>query len=543
MTTPLPHLDDRALLEVLTLSDDPTTIFTSEDLHIGFVNNAMLRFFGKDRSIVGKRLIEGVPELAGQPFIDILKDVWRSGQTYRAQDMPAQLETNGLLTTSYFDFEYRALTDETGKTYCILHRATDVTARIDARLQLLHKEKEEQTLIEKLAISNEGLSRANEALQQSIAELASRNNQLLIIEEELIGLNHQLHEKEENLRLTIEAARLGVYSLDIASGVVTVNEYCREIFGFPPDAVITAADGFNMMEEDAPRVERAMRDSIEQEILFDQEYRIIRRTDGKLHWVRSVGRALKRDDGQKTTFYGTIADITQRKEEEQRRNDFIGIVSHELRTPLTSLSGYIQVLELNECVTADAAAVNIMIRAKRQVDRMTALISDFLDVARVGEGTIELKKKKFDIREGIEAVRHENEVTIASHMLEYAPLMPALVEADAAKIEQVLANLVGNAVKYSPNGSKIIISSVVEKDQVKISVHDEGIGLTPEEMPLVFDRFFRANNEKTRFVKGFGIGLYISREIVERHGGKIGVQSEADQGSIFWFSLPLAGLL
>lgn len=541
MTTPLPYLDDRALLEVLALSDDPTTIFTSEELHIGFVNDAMLKLFGKDRSIVGKRLIDALPELEGQPFIDLLKKAWRTGETYRAQDTPATLESNGVLTTSYFDFEYRPIKDESGKTYCILHRTTDVTARRETRLQLLHTEKKEKTLSEKLAVSNEGLSVANEALQKSIEQLASRNDQLLMIEEELIALNHQLHEKEENLRLTIEAARLGVYSLDIASGVVTINEYCREIFGFPPDVVITAADGFNMMEEDAPRVEQAMRDCIEQEMLFDQEFRIIRKIDGKLRWVRSVGRALKRDDGEKKTFYGTMADITQRKVEEQRRNDFIGIVSHELRTPLTSLSGYIQVLELNKSVGADPSAINIMTRARRQVDRMTALISDFLDVARAGEGKIELEKKQFDIREVIEAVRHENEVTIGSHTFEYAPLMPAVVEADAAKIEQVLANLVGNAVKYSPNGSKIIISSVVEKEQVKISVHDEGIGLTPEEMPLVFDRFFRANNEKTRFVKGFGIGLYISREIVERHGGKIGVQSEADQGSVFWFSLPVAG--
>lgn len=543
MTTPLQNWNDRALLEVLKLSDDPTTIFTSEDLHIGFVNDSMLKIFGKDRSIVGKTLIDALPELEGQPFIDILKEVWRTGQTYRAQDTPATLESNGVLTTGYFDFEYRPIKDETGKTYCILHRSTDVTAIRETRLQLLHTEKKEKTLAEKLVVSNEELSVANKALQKSIAELASRNNQLLLIEEELIGLNRQLHEKGENLRLTIEAAKLGMYSLDIASGIVTVNEYCREIFGFPPDAVITAADGFRMMEEDAPRVERAMRDAIEQEILFDEEYRIIRKIDGKLRWVRSVGRTLKRDDGQKNTFYGTMADITQRKAEEQRRNDFIGIVSHELRTPLTSLSGYIQVLELNKSVAADASAVNIMTRAKRQVDRMTALIGDFLDVARAGEGKIELEKKQFDIREVIEAVRHENEVTVSSHTFEYGPLMPAIVEADAAKIEQVLTNLAVNAVKYSPNGSKVIISSVIENDQVKISVRDEGIGLTPEEMSQVFERFFRANNTKTRYVKGFGIGLYISREIVERHGGKIGVQSKADHGSVFWFSLPVVRTL
>jgi two-component system sensor histidine kinase VicK len=561
MTPPDHHFTDRALLEVLALSDDPTTVFTSEELHIGFVNDAMLKFFGKDRSIIGKTLAEGVPELIGQPFIDLLKEVWRTGKTYNATDTPAQLEINGVLTTSYFDFEYRAIPDASGKTYCILHRSIDVTARVKAAALIKDKEEKEKALAQKLAVSNDGLTMANEALKKSMEQqvtineqLASRNEKLLVIEEELVGLNRQLdenqdqlqianrqlREKEENLRLTVEAAKLGVYSLDITSGIVTINEYCREIFGFPPDSIVTLADGFNTMEEDAPRIEKAMRESIESENLFDQEFRIIRKLDGKLRWVRSVGRALKRDDGQKTTFYGTIADITQRKAEEQRRNDFIGIVSHELRTPLTSLSGYIQVLEMNQSIAADKSASDIMSRAIRQVDRMTSLIGDFLDVARAGEGKIELKKTKFDILDVIETVRNETAVTVTSHELVYEPLMPAIVEADAAKIEQVLANLVGNAVKYSANGSRICVSAVVENKQIRVSVQDEGIGLTPEDLPQVFDRFFRANNEKTRFVKGFGIGLYISKEIIEQHGGTIGATSEADQGSVFWFSLPLA---
>ncbi|MBE7177020.1 MAG: PAS domain S-box protein [Mucilaginibacter polytrichastri] len=348
-----------------------------------------------------------------------------------------------------------------------------------------------------------------------------------------------LREKEETLRLTIEASRLGAFSLDLHTGEVILNHYGRVMYGFGKDEVIGPEDGFAMMGEDEHRIRTAINKAVNENTPFEEEYRITRKTDGSLLWVRSNGRVLLSDDGSTLRFYGTIADITEQKEEEKRKSDFIGIVSHELRTPLTSLNGYVQILAIRARKSGDMAVFDIANRAQRQVDRMRTLISGFLDVARIGEGKISLNPERFDAGELLKIIHEESSASYPTHQLVFEPVSELFLHADRDKIEQVLNNLINNAVKYAPPESVVTVHCSAMDDMVRFTVRDEGTGIAAQDSPYIFDRFYRVNNKDTLRIQGFGIGLYICREIIELHNGKIGVESEPGEGSTFWFSLPL----
>lgn len=232
-------------------------------------------------------------------------------------------------------------------------------------------------------------------------------------------------------------------------------------------------------------------------------------------------------------------DITEKKQDELRKNDFIGMVSHELKTPLTSLTAIIQVVNSKLKNSGDAFLSGALDKANVQVKKMGTLINGFLNMSRLESGKMLIEKKAFDMEALIGEMVQETKLTVSSHHIVFEPHQPVMVVADPDKIGSVISNLLTNAVKYSPKGKVIEIKCMVEDGEVQVGIRDEGIGIQLHDQQRLFDRYYRVESNNTQHISGFGIGLYLSAEIIQHHDGEIWVESQAGSGSTFYFSLPL----
>nr|WP_294795669.1 PAS domain S-box protein [uncultured Mucilaginibacter sp.] len=261
--------------------------------------------------------------------------------------------------------------------------------------------------------------------------------------------------------------------------------------------------------------------------------------DGRLIDVSVTVSPVKDSDGNIIGLSKIARDITERKLDENRKNDFIGMVSHELKTPLTSLSAILQVSKAKLNNTDDPFLSSAMQKANHQVKRMATMINGFLNISRLESGKIQIDKQLFNLEALINEVADEMKVTATTHTINTDECDAVEVNADHDKIQSVISNLISNAEKYSPNGTVIYVACKSNGKEAIVSVRDEGIGIQPDDAEKIFDRYYRVQNKNTRHISGFGIGLYLSAEIVHRHEGQIWLESESEKGSTFYFSLPL----
>jgi len=350
----------------------------------------------------------------------------------------------------------------------------------------------------------------------------------------------KIERAEESLRMAIDAAGLGTYFINVIDRIFYPSPKLKEFFGFGPDEEVPYEAAINQIHPDyrqaaADLVEAA----ITKGVIFDMEYPIIGHSDGKIRWVRGIGTVQPDEKGINRYFTGVLHEITEQKQDEIRKNDFIGMVSHELKTPLTSLTAIVQVLNARFKNSEDKFVPGALEKANLQVKRMNNMINGFLNISRFESGKILIEKHLFDIDQLLQEMIEESQLTVTTHQIEFSGCGELEVYADRDKISSVISNLLTNAVKYSPKGTLISCTCVATDQMATVSVKDEGIGLKPEDMERVFDRFFRVETNHTRHISGFGIGLYLSAEIIQRHDGKIWVESESGVGSTFYFSLPL----
>ncbi|MES2454235.1 MAG: PAS domain S-box protein [Bacteroidota bacterium] len=344
---------------------------------------------------------------------------------------------------------------------------------------------------------------------------------------------------EESLRMAIDAAGLGTFYINAADRIFVASAQLKEFFGFLPDQEVPYDAAINQIHPDyrqqaADLVEAAFTKGTR----FDMEYPIIGHNDGKIRWVRGIGE-MHHSDG-KDFFTGVLHEITEKKQDELRKNDFIGMVSHELKTPLTSMKGYIQMLMIKLKNRDDEFISSSLEKANAQVAKMTAMINGFLNVSRLESGKIHIDLQKFDLALLIKEAEQETIATVASHTIVFEPVEFTLVNADYDKIGQVIHNLISNAVKYSPAGSTINVACIQVGNDAHISVKDQGMGIKADDLPKIFDRYYRVEDKHMFSISGFGIGLYLCSEIIKRHHGQIWADSEFSRGSTFSFSLPLA---
>jgi len=362
-----------------------------------------------------------------------------------------------------------------------------------------------------------------------------------ITEEQTIRLAlERLYEQE---CLSREAAQLGTFDLDLIKGTMDWDDRCRLLFGISHHEPVRYEVDFvsGLHPDDRERIisiiDKAFIKSISNGN-YDVEYRTVGAEDGKVRWIKAKGRVFFDETSRPIRFIGSVLEITEQKEEELRKNDFISMVSHELKTPLTSLKGYVQLLNMRSKKEDNEFAVSNLNKVELQIKKMTAMINSFLNVSRLESGKIHVNMEQFDIGQLISEVIENAYQIYSSHELNLIPAEPLTVFADREKIEQVLTNLLSNAVKYSPRGKTVTISYTLRDDQVEVCVSDEGMGIRPQDKDRLFDRFYRVDSTHTQNISGFGIGLYLCAELIRRHDGRIWVESQKGVGSQFYFSIP-----
>lgn len=263
------------------------------------------------------------------------------------------------------------------------------------------------------------------------------------------------------------------------------------------------------------------------------------RKDGKKIIVDSRWAFVKRR-GRKLQVLEINRDITYRKELENRKDEFISIASHELKTPLTSMKTFVQILDKRLRQKGDKTDNYLLENIMKQVNRLTNLISDLLNANRITKGKLEINKSWFDLDKLIKKVVIDYQYSTDSHQIIQEGEIKKKIYADENRIEQVLTNLITNAIKYSPNAEKIVIRVTDNKTNVIVHVRDFGLGIVADEQKKIFEKFYRSTQDRSNNISGFGLGLYISMEIIKQHGGKIWVESVKGKGSTFSFSLPLS---
>lgn len=269
-------------------------------------------------------------------------------------------------------------------------------------------------------------------------------------------------------------------------------------------------------------------------------------TDSGERWFDIILAPVYDDNGQidGIAFFGfEVTDLIRGRQavEElmKKKDEFMSIASHELKTPVTSLKGSLQILDrMAVKIDQKDPLVNFIKKAGKQTEKLTVLLNDLLDVTKIQEGKMLLNYEVFDmiglLKETIEEVQTLN----ITHKITFHSDGPIMIHADRARLEQVINNFLTNAIKYSPKADRVIVKCSVDHPYFKVEVQDFGIGIPKNKKDFLFDRFYRVQESSSHF-SGLGLGLYISSEIVERHNGKIGVESNVGEGSTFWFAVPM----
>jgi PAS domain S-box-containing protein len=418
----------------------------------------------------------------------ITSRVLETGSSYRAKAQEIRVQKAGKPTTIYVDFLYQAMKDDNGKAYAIMIVAIDVTSEIVSR--------------------------------------------------------KELESAYEQMRLSKEAAQLGTFDMDLTSGDMEWDERCRSLFGISHTRLVSYERDFiqRLHPEDQERVLTLINEILEKRLNdgnYDVEYRTIDAEDGKIRWVRAKGKVFYDGSGKPLRFIGSVLEITEQKQNEQRKNDFIGMVSHELKTPLTALSAIIQLSKTKIKKHEDTFLTTAMCKAEQQVKRMTSMINGFLNISRLESAKMHMEKTTFEMGALIREVIAEYKWSTSTHVIELSECEHVMIEGDRDKIMSVVSNLISNAIKYAPKNEFIRVSCQVNNGMIQVSVADKGMGIKPQDIDHVFDRYYRIESKHTQHIAGFGIGLYLSAEIVRQHRGEIWVESQSGVGSTFHFTLPL----
>lgn len=453
-------------------------ILSGKDLVFELINPSYQQLF-PGRDLIGKPLLEAIPEIEGQPIWDILQDVYTTGKTFEGKELniPLARYENAEVEDRFFNFIYQA--------------SVDINNNIDGIIVFVF-EVTEMTVTRKLIEKN-----------------------------------------EERFQFLLNAMPQQVWTASADGELNYVNQVICDNFNISHQEVIEKGLNTFVHQDDLANTLADWEKALTTGGSYEGEFRI-RMHDGEYRW--HLGRALPLiEEGQIKLWVGTNTNIDVQKTNEQKKDDFLSIASHELKTPLTSISAFNQLMKRTKdpdmmAVFADKAAGSI--------DRLRKLINDLLDVTKINAGKMIYEMQEFNLREMLVETVDQVQHFTNSHQIILNEMENLFYTGDRFRIEQVVNNFLTNAIKYSPQGKHVIVTCKVQLNNIIVSVQDFGIGIANEDLSKLFERYYRADNTSMRF-EGLGLGLFISSEILKRHQGSFWIESEVDKGSTFFFRLPI----
>ncbi len=571
------------------------------------VNPSYQKIFGK-RVLVGKPVMQALPELEGQGFDKILDNVYNTGETYVGIDVPITLGRDEGLEPQqcYFNFSYQPIYDEEKKITGILVFGYEVTEQILAKKIQAESAERFQVLADAMpqkmwtADEHGKVNYLNmqwfDYTNKSFDNLKGRGWEKIIHPEdwsnnqqawqhsistgEDFELEHRFLKHDETYRWHLSRGNAqkdknGKVLMWIATHtdideqkqhtekIRLAEEFSRNVLQSSPDCVkvldrqgniiFMNTNGFCQMEiddfnfvKDKPwwefwgqqnklTVDAVLTKALGGETAQFQAF--CPTAKGTPKWWDVVVSPLVSTDGEVTQLISVSRDITERKNMEQRKDEFISIASHEMKTPLTTAKAYLQLLELSLDKENENAILYAQ-KASHSVVRLNELITALLDVSKIQHGKLDYNISTFNFNQmlddTVEDIQHVNK----KHKIIKTGKVQHQVTGDKERLQQVIINLLNNAIKYSPDSLDVYINAEEQNGEIKISVKDNGIGISSQHLEKIFDRYYRVEDHAIEF-QGLGIGLFICYEIIQRHHGKLWVESVPGHGSTFYFTLPV----
>jgi PAS domain S-box-containing protein len=467
------------------IADAPVAIALLEGASfvVAEANDKMLVLWGKSQRVIGSPILKAIPEIENQGFIELLEQVRRTGVTYYGNETLIKLKRNGKLEDSYFNFVYAKAA---GEVDAIIVVATDVTSQVTARGELITSEQRFKSLV----------------LDAPMATALYRGKELII-----------------------EIANPSMLSLWDKDDSVT---------GKPLKEAIPELEG-------QPFIGR-LQEIMESGITYhaDQEKaELLVKGEMQTFWFNYTYKPLFNQDGHVDRILNMAVDVSSLVKLQKLKDDFIALASHELKTPLTTIKGYAQILQVSEVINISPIEKKMLDRINQQIDKLTRLVGELLDVTHIHAGKIPFFNQLFDLGTLAEEIAGDLQFNYLTHSIVVQRVGTFPVWSDKDKIAQVIANLIGNAVKYSPGQTQAVINVFSAEQSATFSIRDFGIGIAEENRTRIFEQFYRVDEMPIKSFPGLGLGLYISSEIIRRAGGMIWMEPAEGAGSVFYFTLPL----
>ncbi len=455
-----------------------------------FANSLYLKAVGKTKAILGKSVQEVFPELKGQGILELLDNIYNTAEPFIGNELLIKLDINNddVPEDVYFNFVYQPTRNGSGDVDGILVHAVDVTSHVVAR------QKAEQLTI-------------------------------------------QVEHQAQIFDVTLTALKDFVYTFDPSGRFTYANSPLLELLGITLDEII--GKNFHELpypEELATLLQAQIAQVVATGNAVTDETPYVNPVGVKGYYEYIFVPVFDRDKNV-ILVAGSTRDITTRKQLESQKDDFMGIVSHELKTPVTSIKAFTQVLQHRFAKAGDERSAVLLGKMDAQINKLTSLIGDLLDVTKIEAGKLQFNEALFSFDGLVDEVVEEMQRTTQKHTIEKVGVTEKMVCGDKDRIGQVIVNLLANAIKYSPSADKIIITSSAENGYVTLYVQDFGVGIPQERQQQIFERFYRVDGNET--IAGIGLGLYISAEIIKRQNGRIWVENTQGEGSTFCFSIPI----